>query len=1080
MKVYKRKYYLYRFFFLICSFIYYPAYSMYVINNDSIIEKALFNNDLNSALNHINTSLNQNPNQKQKIILLLRKSELYLKSGNQSASGKALDEAEWVMKSIKTFDIELQFSIALQSVKYYMFCEKPDLAIPWLRSAEKYSEKFNCHYNDLGSLNLEMGKYYNSLSDNRTSVNYFQKVLSAQPVMNLSDSVRMITAGIYLTNILWDQGKTIDAKKMVEKWLSLISQMKNPLHPAMIEIYMDLADFHISRDYNPLLSEELLLSATKILTHSYQKDHYLNGKLYYLKSQIEYSKNDFENALQYCRRSQYFALEYPVLSGYRSLNCYTQARIYYWYKQDYERAISYCKQAIDFHNYSKQFLVYVNLLIGKSYKKLTNYKDAKAIFLQIIHHTSAGQMPGDFYTCSNAYMELGDMAQIEKKNELNYNYLKMALYYALKISDKNLQTLDVYKKLGRFFYTAGNYTKALEYFQKSIIAGCKDFSDENISGNPLPRNVLMTDELVESFSFKAYLLFKLYETNGNNIQNLISALQVQEIAVKLTERIVIDIDDDNAGLSLINTKKTTLDNAVSYSVLLYLKTGNAIYAEKAFAFTEKSKMQLVLNHYLQKSKMLISGIPDSLIKKDNQLNHEILELENHLALGELNKEGSNSAGALPDRIALLYGQRDELKDMLKKNYPEYYNSKYEFAITGISDIQKTLKDDQVMLEYHLDNSEIMIFAISHKDFSIHYQLIDNQLQDNIQLLRNALISDPVLNGDKKIYKNFVQSSHFLYHTLIDPVYENIKNKQLIIIPHNELTQIPFEVLISKMPDQDKQTDYKSLSYLIKEFCISYAYSANLMKNQHSDGRVHRKTAIFLPDYKTYKGTGHDTLFPELAGAGREAETIKKISHGRLFSGSLADEHTFKERAGNYGVLHIASHTQLDDKNPALSSLIMSAPTDTNDDGRLYAYELMQLNLNAQLVVLSGCNTGFGILRKNEGLISIARSFLYTGVRTITFTLWQVADDAGAELIAGFYKHLEKGEQLNDALRNAKLEFLAGADPVKAHPFYWAGYVVVGKTQSLSLKRAFSPMYVFLTILGTGIFVLWFFRRKTKK
>jgi hypothetical protein len=245
-----------------------------------------------------------------------------------------------------------------------------------------------------------------------------------------------------------------------------------------------------------------------------------------------------------------------------------------------------------------------------------------------------------------------------------------------------------------------------------------------------------------------------------------------------------------------------------------------------------------------------------------------------------------------------------------------------------------------------------------------------------------------------------------------------------------LTGIPFEVLISKIPEENQQPDYKSLCYLIKDLPIVYAYSANLLLDQSQGKKYGSGTAIFLPDYSSYG----------------------KSKNRFLFKGNLANETAFKSRVNGYRVLHIASHTLLDEKNPSLSCMVMTSPSDSVDDGYLYSYEISQLNLNAQLVVLSGCNTGFGVLRKSEGLISIARSFFYTGVRTVMYTLWPVADDAGAAIISSFYKGLKHHNRPDDALRESKLKFLENADPVKAHPFFWAGYVIVGKTNHVHLSR----------------------------
>jgi len=155
---------------------------------------------------------------------------------------------------------------------------------------------------------------------------------------------------------------------------------------------------------------------------------------------------------------------------------------------------------------------------------------------------------------------------------------------------------------------------------------------------------------------------------------------------------------------------------------------------------------------------------------------------------------------------------------------------------------------------------------------------------------------------------------------------------------------------------------------------------------------------------------------------------------------------------------------------------MTAPHDTSEDGFLYSYELMQMNLNAQLVVLSGCNTGFGVLRYSEGLISIARSFFYTGVRTVAYTLWQLPDEAGAFIIENFYKLIKRRNKPEDALRESKLEFLSNTDAVKSHPFYWASYVIVGKSDQVSLVRSNYRLIIIVSVILAVSAILLIIRR----
>jgi CHAT domain-containing protein len=158
---------------------------------------------------------------------------------------------------------------------------------------------------------------------------------------------------------------------------------------------------------------------------------------------------------------------------------------------------------------------------------------------------------------------------------------------------------------------------------------------------------------------------------------------------------------------------------------------------------------------------------------------------------------------------------------------------------------------------------------------------------------------------------------------------------------------------------------------------------------------------------------------------------------------------------------------------------MTAPSDSNEDGNLYSFELSQMKLNAQLVVLSGCNTGYGLLRNSEGLISIARSFFYTGVRTVVYTLWPIADQAGSKLIGNFYQGLRHRQTLDIAMRTAKLNYLEMTDPVKAHPFYWAGYAIVGKTDPVPIARPYLWAEILFSSLVIIILLSFFLYRKIK-
>ena len=137
-------------------------------------------------------------------------------------------------------------------------------------------------------------------------------------------------------------------------------------------------------------------------------------------------------------------------------------------------------------------------------------------------------------------------------------------------------------------------------------------------------------------------------------------------------------------------------------------------------------------------------------------------------------------------------------------------------------------------------------------------------------------------------------------------------------------------------------------------------------------------------------------------------------------------------------------------------------------------------LNADLAVLSACNTGFGVLRKGEGVMSIARAFTYAGVPATVTSLWSAPDRETSDIMVAFYKNLQKGLSRDAALRQAKLTFLDNASRSKeANPYFWAAFVPIGNMETIDVEKK-DPLSIWGILAGlTGVLGLgvWFWKRK---
>ena len=191
----------------------------------------------------------------------------------------------------------------------------------------------------------------------------------------------------------------------------------------------------------------------------------------------------------------------------------------------------------------------------------------------------------------------------------------------------------------------------------------------------------------------------------------------------------------------------------------------------------------------------------------------------------------------------------------------------------------------------------------------------------------------------------------------------------------------------------------------------------------------------------------DRTFGEIPGSEEEVRTIvtdfnKSGKQSVAFLRSDATKENLKENASHCRFLHIATHSYVDEENPKLSGLLFSQSTSSAEDAVLYPGETYNLNLKADLLVLSSCESGMGKLVKGEGLMAITRGFFFAGARNIVFSLWKVYDRHTNQLMTEFYRNVLKGDSFTSSLREAKLAMIK--NETSAFPAKWAGFVLMGR------------------------------------
>ncbi len=386
----------------------------------------------------------------------------------------------------------------------------------------------------------------------------------------------------------------------------------------------------------------------------------------------------------------------------------------------------------------------------------------------------------------------------------------------------------------------------------------------------------------------------------------------------------------------------------------------------------------------------------------------------------------------------------------------------------------------------MTDTMLITYVIDKKGINVFSQEIEpeftNECIEYYQLLNTQNFS----NGVHDNYRRFVTLGRKFYSILIEPCLEYTDRKNFTIIPDGAITYLPFEGFITDEADTE-YINYLTLPYLIRDFSVGYSHSSTLMFSERLKSKSpENKVLAFAPLYENpyfdrdsvsvRQVMSESELLLPLGGIIKEVQSINETVPARVFMNEEATEANFKKYAPDYNVLHLAMHTIMKDDNPLNSLLAFTnvKTTDSTEDNRLYAYEIYNLKLNAQMAVLSSCSSGFGRMHKGEGMMSLARGFIYAGCPSIVMTLWQVSDKSSSDLMTSFYKYLKKGKSKQEAMRLSKIDYLDRADDLTSNPYFWSGFVVLGDSSPIYRK---SGMVYWIGIIILFIGILVFFQYK---
>jgi len=489
----------------------------------------------------------------------------------------------------------------------------------------------------------------------------------------------------------------------------------------------------------------------------------------------------------------------------------------------------------------------------------------------------------------------------------------------------------------------------------------------------------------------------------------------------------------------------------------YVATGRT---DDAFHVLERSRARGLLQMLAERN-LILTDLPADLEKERKATAREYDQTQDKMADLDPAKE-AEQVKTLENRLRELRDKREGILERIRQASPRLAALQYPQPLT-IEGVQRNLDPGTVLLSYMVAEEKVFLFVTggaaegepSLSMFTLNIK--PEELRKKIETFRTG-VQHPEENSAA-----WVRTGRELYDLLVKAADDWIaKSERVLISPDGPLHALPFGALVVQ-----SAADGSSPKYLIQAKPLHVVTSATLYAELKKDRReapmslvafgdpaypalsLKQDEATADPQTRSLLRRGYS--FEPLPSSRSEVETIAKLfpDHATVYVGKEATEEHAKTTGKDVRYLHFAAHGILDERFPLNSALVLSMPdksTEGRDNGLLQAWEIFErVRINADLVVLSACESALGKEVGGEGLLGLTRAFQYAGARSIVASLWSVADESTSELMKRFYGYLKSGTTKDDALRAAQIDLIQGSGLPSdmAHPFHWAAFELIG-------------------------------------
>ncbi len=820
------------------------------------------------------------------------------------------------------------------------------------------------------------------------------------------------------------------AKIKWEKALRLWQKSKNLNQESITRNFLCLTYFNLA-DYSQALNcYQQLLQISRYLKEQKLEASSLNGI-----ARVQSKLGEYQNALENLDLALAIWQRIKFKTG--KLSTLNEIAVVYFDLGEYEQAINYYNKAQDLAkdsgNQANVAAIYHNLAQvyleqGELEKAHKGDEQALNLYESLILQLN-NQVSPEIIRAKAAI--LNNLGYIDSKNQnfsaalTNYKN-SLQLWQNLGNQSGIASTVN---NLGDLYLLQNDSKNALDYYQQALAIRQR-----------------IKDRLKETISL--YSIALVYRNN----ENLSKAKEFIERAINLIENLRTQVTNDDLRTSFLASKQDYYRFYIDLLMQLNKKYPQQGWDAKALYVSEKSKARSLLDILARSSGKITNGISPSLLEQKEFLERSIANLESQ----QIN---------LSDTTYITKLKRN-YQEVLKKiaiQYPHYSNLNQP-NILNLSQIQKLLDSNTILLEYALGEKQSYLYLVSSHSLKAYELPAESTIEKSVKEFRQSFLFPA-----KRIRATLAVRSGYALKKLILPDNLELGNKRILIVSDGALHYVPFSALSNSEKINSNQ------GYLIDQHELISIPSASVLAVIRQE-LAHRKSApnplavfadpVFSNNDDRLKFLGFEkspplaidlmksaresgVVFNRLPFTQTEAQKIVALLPGKSSLQQIGFQanrnNVFNSQLKQYRLIHFASHGLLNSQNPQLSGLVLSLFDSKGHsvNGFLRLSEIFNLRLPADLIVLSACQTGLGKIIKGEGMIGLTRGFMYAGSPRVVVSLWSVDDQATSVLMSKFYQAILQNRLTpSAALRQAQIA--TKSDPNFSSPYYWAAFTLQGE------------------------------------